>query len=201
MAETRRPEQGKPTNAAQERQATQHTTQHTAPQTSSTAPEQDVIVQGKPVQDDQGTVKVTYNPGPGDPQETEIFGKKVKAGEAADIPARHAHKIAGNPYLSTEGKKDMATPQNEPTPIEELSFEEELARERSVEYLEGRALPPQPPGEADRLARAQAAAAELKASVESDDRDTPRRGRPPKDAESVRREQAQAEADRRAKAK
>jgi hypothetical protein len=195
MAETRnhRPaEQAKPTNAAQERPQT------TAGNTVGTA--QDVVVQGRPMQD-EGTVKVTYNPGPGDPQESEIFGKKVKAGEAVDVPAKHAHKIAGNPYLSTGGKKDMATPQNDPAPIEELSFEEELARERSVEYLEGRALPPQPPGEADRLARAQAAAAELKASVESDDRDTPRRGRPPKDAESVRREQAQAEADRRAKAK
>jgi hypothetical protein len=176
MAEThanqsRPTEQVKLTNTAQERaQATPKT---------GTAPAQDVVVHGKPVQDENGTVKVTYNPGPGDPQETEIFGKKVKAGEAADIPAKHAHKIAGNPYLSTEGKKDMAAPQSEPEPIEELSFEEELARERSTEYLEGRTLPPSPPGEADRLARAMEAAAELKASVESDDADKPRRGRPP----------------------
>jgi hypothetical protein len=157
-----------------------------APQTSNAGPiagggpAQDVVVRGKAVQGDNGTIKVTYNPGSGDPQETEIFGKKVKAGEPADIPAKHAHKIAGNPYLSTEGKKDMATPQSEPAPIEELSFEPELARERSVEYLEGQSLPPSPPGEAERLARARETAAELKASVESDDADKPRRGRPPK---------------------
>jgi hypothetical protein len=176
MAESRGMQGG---GLGSQHQAANNLSQQSAPIGNGGSAAQDVVVRGKPVQGDNGTIKVTYNPGPGDPQETEIFGKKVKAGEAADIPAKHAHKIAGNPYLSTEGKKDMATPQNEPAPIEELSFEQELARERSTEYLEGRALPPSPPGEADRLARAMEAAAELKAAVESDDTDKPRRGRPP----------------------
>jgi hypothetical protein len=200
MAETRgkkiRPaEQAKPTNAAQERQ---QTTQGVSAPIGSGGPAQDVVVRGKPVQNDTGTVSVTYNPGPGDPEHTEVFGKKVKAGESVDVPAKHADKIAGNPYLSTGGKKDMATPSSDPEPIEELSFEEELARERSTEYLEGQAMPPQPPGEADRLARAIQAAAELKASVESDDTDKPKGKR---SADQVRRDQADAEAERRAKAR
>lgn len=198
MAETRgkqtRPaEQAKPTNTAQERAQT-----GVSGPIAGGGPAQDVIVQGKPVQNDTGTVSVTYNPGPGDPEHTEVFGKKVKAGESVDVPAKHADKIAGNPYLSTGGKKDAAPAQAEPAPIEEKSFEEELARERSTEYLEGQAMPPQPPGEADRLARAIQAAAELKASVESDDADMPRGKRT---AEQTRREQADAEADRRAKAR
>lgn len=198
MAETRgkqtRPaEQAKPTNAAQERAQT-----GVSGPIAGGGPAQDVVVRGKPVQNDTGTVSVTYNPGPGDPEHTEVFGKKVKAGESVDVPAKHADKIAGNPYLSTGGKKDMAAPQAKPEPIEELSFEEELARERSTEYLEGQAMPPQPPGEADRLARAIQAAAELKASVESDDADRPRGKRT---AEQTRREQADAEAERRAKAR
>jgi hypothetical protein len=145
---------------------------------------QDVVVTGKTLKKDEGTISVTYNPGPGDPKNSEIFGKKVKAGEAVDVPARYADKVAGNPYLSTDGKKDYVAPVADPDDEqEEASFEDNVARERTQEYLEGRRnLPNSPPGEAERVARAQEQAAELRAAAESDDAEKPRRGRPPKDS-------------------
>ena len=54
----------------------------------TTGAKQDVVVSGKPVAKDEGTISVTYNPGPGDPKTTEVFGKQMKAGESVDIPAQ-----------------------------------------------------------------------------------------------------------------
>lgn len=129
------------------------------------------------------TIQVFYTPGPGDPKHSEIFGKRVKAGEAVEVPAKFAAKVAGNPYLSTENKEYVGPEVDEPEDDEEITFEEHVARERSKEYLEGRTqFANSPPGEADRVARAQQAAAELKAAVNDPDADPdkPRRGRPPK---------------------
>ncbi|WP_291869654.1 hypothetical protein [Bradyrhizobium sp.] len=152
------------------------------PITTQSSEKQEVVVTGTPVKKDDGTISVTYNPGPGDPKKSEIFGQKVVAGEAVDVPARYADKIAGNPYLSTDGKKDYVAPAAaEPEEIEDVTFDENVARERSREYLEGRTqFANSPPGEAERIARAQEAAAELKAAQDDEDSDKPRRGRPPK---------------------
>jgi hypothetical protein len=134
------------------------------------------------------TISVTYNPGPGDPDETEVFGKKVVAGEAVDIDARHAHKVAGNPYLSADGDEKKVPEEREPEEIEETTFDENVANERAKEYLDNpRQFASLAPGEAERIARAQQAAAELKAAQESDDKDKPKRGRgrPRKEADQV----------------
>lgn len=148
---------------------------------TKTGDKQDVVVTGKAVAKDDGTIAVTYNPGPGDPDETEIFGKKVSAGESVDVPAKHADKIKGNPYLSMKGENaDKKLEQAKPEPIEETSFEENVASERSKEYLEGQTyFANSQPGEAERVARAQQLAAELKAAQNDADTDKPRRGRPP----------------------
>lgn len=152
---------------------------HTAP--VKAGEKQDVVVAGKPLNTANGTISVTYNPGPGDPRHSEIFGKKVKAGEAVDIPARYADKVAGNPYLSTDGKKEYVPPAGqEPEEQEEATFEENVARERSKEYLQGRThFANSPPGEADRVSRAIQAAAELQDAQDDPDADDdkPRRGR------------------------
>lgn len=150
-------------------------------ETRKTGDKQEVVVTGNAVAKDEGTISVTYNPGPGDPKESEIFGKKVKAGQAVDVPAEYAHKVRGNPYLSMKGEKpDSKQEAKQPEPQEEASFEDNLARERSEEYLSGRPLfANTAPGEAERVARAQEAAAELKAAVEDEDKDdkSNRRGR------------------------
>ncbi len=144
-----------------------------------TGEKQDVVVTGKPLTDKQGTIKVTYNPGPGDPDETEIFGKKAKKGEAVEVPAKHADKVRGNRHLSLDGEKPFAAEEANVKPVEqkEASFEQNLARERSEEYLQDRTLPAAPPGEAERVARAQAAARALQEATESEDKDKPRTGR------------------------
>jgi hypothetical protein len=135
------------------------------------------------------TVNVVYNPTPGDPDETEVFGKKMVAGEAVEVPARYADKARGNPTLSVEGETtygDDKREEAEPEEIEETSFEDNVIREREKEYLEGRTYTNNAPGEAERVARAQQAVAELKAARESDDADKPRkRGRPRKDTEAA----------------
>jgi len=137
------------------------------------------------------TIKVVYNPTPGDPEETEVFGKKMVAGEAVEIPAKHADKARGNPTLSVEGETTYGDDQREaaePEEIEEPSFEDNVIREREKEYLTGRTYTNNAPGEAERVARAQQAVAELKAARESDDADPPAKrkpGRPRKDAEAV----------------
>jgi hypothetical protein len=147
-----------------------------------TGEKQEVVVTGNPLAKDDGTIAVVYNPGPGDPDQTEVFGKKVFAGESVDVPAKHAEKIRGNPYLSVKGEKpDNKLTAPEPEEQEEATFDDNVARERSAEYLEGQVqFANSMPGEADRVARAQQMAAELKEAQESDDTDKPRRGRPPK---------------------
>lgn len=148
-----------------------------------TGEKQEVVVTGNALAKDDGTISVTYNPGPGDPDETEIFGKKVYAGESVDIPAKHADKVKGNPYLSMKGEKaDKALTAPEPVEQEVASFDQNVARERSQEYLEGQTyFANSQPGEAERVARAQQMATELKAAQEDANTDKPRRGRPPKD--------------------
>lgn len=137
------------------------------------------------------TISVIYNPGPGDPEETEVFGKKMVAGEAVEVPAKHADKVRGNPTLSLEGETtygDDKREEAEPEEIEETTFEDNVIRERSKEYLENRTYTNNAPGEAERVARAQQAVAELKAARDSDDADPPAKrkpGRPRKDAEAV----------------
>lgn len=142
---------------------------------------QDMVVTGHAMKDD-GNISVTYNPGPGDPDETEVFGQKVYAGESIDIPAKHADKVRGNPYLSMKGEKAEAksAAKIEEQPV--ANFDQNVARERSAEYLEGRTqFANSQPGEAERVARAQELATELKAAQEDADSDRPRRGRPPKE--------------------
>jgi hypothetical protein len=137
------------------------------------------------------TVKVVYNPTPGDPDETTIFGKKAVAGEAVELPAKYADKARGNPTLSVEGEKtfgDDEREQEEPEEIEEMTFEENVLRERSKEYLEGHTMTSNAPGEAERVARAQQQVAEMRAAQESDDTDKPAKrkpGRPRKDPEAA----------------
>ena len=162
------------------------TTPAHAPATTVGA-KQDVVVSGKPMVKDEGTISVTYNPGPGDPKTTEVFGKQVKAGEAVDIPARYADKVRGNPYLSVPGEKtygDDKPKEQKPEEQEEATFEENLARERSEEYLTGRPqFAASPPGEAERVARAQEQARELQEAVEDEtdkDKGKPRGGRAPR---------------------
>lgn len=135
-------------------------------------------VQAPPAKDN-GMISVTYNPGPGDPEETEVFGKKVTAGEPFDVPAKHADKVRGNPYLLMKGEKAPEHKAEEPEEQEPASFEDNVVRERTEEYLQGRtAFATAPPGEAERVARAQEQAAEMRAAHESDDVDKPKRGRP-----------------------
>jgi hypothetical protein len=130
-------------------------------------------------------IKVTYNPLPGDPDETDAFGRKFKAGEAVKLPARFADKVRGNPSFSVAGEKthgDERREADEPEEQEPATFEENLARERSAEYLEGQhRYTTAAPGDAERVARAQEQARELQSAVE-DEPDKPRRGpgRPPK---------------------
>jgi hypothetical protein len=70
-----------------------------------------------------------------------VFGKKVVAGEAVEVPAKHADKARGNPTLSVEGETtygDDKREEAEPEEIEETTFEDNVIREREKEYLEGR---------------------------------------------------------------
>lgn len=129
------------------------------------------------------TISATYRPGPGDPDQTEAFGMTFEAGEAVDVPAQHAGKIRGNPYFAVKGEKtygdDMVDAESEDQ--DEASFEDNVVRERSEEYLSGKPMfTTALPGDAERVARAQEAAREMQESAESDDADKPRRGRPPK---------------------
>lgn len=144
----------------------------------------DVVVSGKTLEKNDGTISVTYRPGPGDKNVTEVFGHKLKAGESTDIPARYADKVRGNPYLQMGGEKSFGDdkPKDEkPEPQEEVTFEQNVARERSAEYLEGRPFFAAPPGDAERVARAQEQARELQAATDDEDKDKdkPRRGRKP----------------------
>ncbi len=129
-------------------------------------------------QTDTGPANVTYRPGPGDPQETEAYGKKFKAGESLEVPGQFVDKAKGNPYFDVAGDKAGSQPEaEEPVEQDEATFEENLARERSKEYLEGRTHFASPPGEADRLARAQEQAAELRAAQEDENDKDPEKPR------------------------
>lgn len=119
-------------------------------------------------------ISVTYRPGEGDPEETEVFGVKMKAGKSVEIPGKYREKAMGNPYLQVAGAKsfgDSKAEQEEPEEQEVATFDQNLARERTEEYLSGLPLTTNSPGEADRVARAQEQAAELRAAVESDETD------------------------------
>lgn len=126
-------------------------------------------------QTDTEPAEITYRPGPGEPKEIVAYGKTFKAGQSIEVDGRYVDKARGNPSFQIEGEKsfgDDKPKDQEPEQQPEASFEENLARERSEEYLQGRTHFASPPGEADRLARAQEAAAELKAAQdEEDDKD------------------------------
>jgi hypothetical protein len=50
--------------------------------------------------------KVTYNPGPGDPQETTFAGKPITAGKSIDVTdERQLEKARGNRFFSVSGDK------------------------------------------------------------------------------------------------
>lgn len=127
------------------------------------------------------TISVTYRPGPGDPQNVEAYGQYFTADEAVDMPAKHKDKILGNPYFEMKGEKRQDPRQEKPEEQEVATFEDNLLRERTEEYLENRQYTASAPGEADRVARAQEQVAEMREAQESEDGDKPRRGRPPKD--------------------
>lgn len=127
------------------------------------------------------TISVTYRPGPGDPSEVEAYGQYFTADETIDIPAKHKDKILGNPYFEMKGEKKQEHRQVKPEEQEVATFEDNLLRERTEEYLENRQFTSSAPGDAERVARAQEQVAEMREAQESDDTDKPRRGRPPKD--------------------
>lgn len=136
-------------------------------------------------QTDTEAAEITYRGGPGEPKEIEAYGTTFRVGESKLVAGRFVDKAKGNPFFGVDGQKSFGDEQIEGEAIEEqpeASFEDNLARERSKEYLENPGVAAGPPGDADRLARARQAAAELQDAKEDDDKDEApvRRGRPPK---------------------
>lgn len=85
-------------------------------------------------------MKVTYNPGPGDPEVTEAFGRVFAAGEAVEIPddAPYAAKLKRNPFFQVAGEKKP--PGSGPdTAAEDTDLLRERLTASSTELVEARA--------------------------------------------------------------
>ena len=127
------------------------------------------------------TISVTYHPGLSDPHGVSAYGAYFTAGEAVDIAAKFKAKVLGNPHFEMKGEKRFERQQPDPGQQGSATFEENLLRERSEEYLANRQFTASEPGDAERVARAHEQVAEMRASQESDEKDKPRRTRQAKD--------------------